>query len=1026
MNFSAYSIRNPLVAIVLFVLLTVGGWLGFERMKVQQFPDMDFPVVVVTVIMPGTSPEQLETDVAKVIEDQVSGIEGIKRIYTTVQNGAVTLVIEFRLGYDIQTVLDEVRSSVNEIRGDLPADAEEPIISKVGTSGFPIVTYTIASDSLSIGELSWYVDDEISKLLSGINGVGSIVRVGGLEREIHVDVDPLALSAAGASINDVSNQLNYVQQDAPGGEASIGENKQPIRALGGVTNVDDLANLYLPIGQGANVRLSSIAEVSDAYAEQSSIAMLDGEPVVAFEITRSRGSSEVEVAKRVDEALADLMQMQLHLSFERVYDLATPVEQDYQASLKMLIEGGLLAVVVVFLFLRNIRATLIAAVALPLSIIPTFIGMYLLGFSLNLISLLALSLVVGILVDDAIVEIENIMRHLRMGKTPYDAAMQAADEIGLAVIATTFTLIAVFLPTAFMSGVVGQFFKQFGWTASIAIFASLLVARLLTPMMAAYLIKPEKPREYKESALMGAYLRLADWAIRWRWLTLALTIVLFVGSLALARLLPSDFLPADDLSQSRVEIELAPGATIEETLEVSEWTRRAVMDIDGIESVYSSVGHMQAGMDGPSNAGAHGSTRKAALNLVLSPRSERINKTAIEAKIRERLQSIPGARFKVGLNNGGESGYKVSLTGEDWPLLRRTARQLMNEIRDIPGVSNVRSNEGIAREELQIIPDTTAMAAHGVSTAALAQTIRVATMGDYAQLLSKLNVDKRRIPILLRLAPEYRGDIATLENLLVRTNQGPVRLGDVARLHFGSSPSAINRFERSREISIQVENNEGELGALVKAVKNTPTMQQLPAGVKTTDLGQAGDMAELFNGFKIAMMVGVLCIFGVLVLLFHRILHPFTILMALPLSVGGAFVGLLLSGAGLSMPSLIGLVMLMGIATKNSILLVDYAIIAEQKGKVRREALLDACRKRARPIIMTTIAMGAGMLPLIFGWGEVDSSFRRPMAIAVFGGLITSTMLSLIVIPTFYTFMDDLAQFVKRLWGKGSHKEVSQ
>ncbi|MBV7434172.1 efflux RND transporter permease subunit [Cardiobacteriaceae bacterium TAE3-ERU3] len=1021
MNFSAFSIRNPVFAIMAFVLLTFGGIISFERMKVQQFPDMDFPVVVTTIVMPGASPEQLENDVAKKIEDKISGIEGGKKILTTIQSGVTTVVQEFRLGKDIQEALDDVRSAVGEIRGNLPAAAEEPVISKIGTTGLPIVTYTISNDAMDQEALSWFVDDYISKLLSGLEGVGSVGRVGGVDREVHVDVDPLALKAYGGTVAGVSDQLRAIQQDAPGGEASVGDNKQSIRALGAIKQASQLPDMQIPLGNGNILRLGQMANIKDTYAEPTSIALLNGKPVVAFEITRSRGASEVEVAGRVQQALDQLVADRPAFKIEKVYDLAKPVGDDYHASLQMLIEGAILAVIVVFAFLRNLRATIIAAVALPLSVIPTFAGMYLLDFSLNIISLLALSLVIGILVDDAIVEIENIIRHLRMGKTPYQAAMEAADEIGLAVVATTFTLIAVFLPTAFMTGVVGQFFKQFGWTASIAIFVSLLVARLLTPMMCAYLIKPEKKHPQKRSRMMDGYLRIVHYALSWRWLTLIIVVAMFTGSLFLTRYLPAGFLPPDDFSQTRVKIELAPGATIEETSEVARWTRETIEDLPSIENIYTSIGHLQGGID-PAQGG-HGSVRQAALNIELIPRGERPVKTEIEQQIRERLADIPGARFKVGLSNGGEGGYKVSIYGDNYAQLRESAHKIMREIRDIPGVATVTSNEGIASQELQVIPNELAMAENGVSTEAIAHAIRVATAGEYSQRLPKLNLNTRQIPILVRLPKEARGDLAILENLNVQSSTGqPVRLGDVASLQFGSAPSGISRLDRSREITITADTADGQIGELVKQVKALPAMQSLPPGVHAADQGQADDMKELFEGFATAMGIGVISIYGVLVLLFRRWLQPFTILMALPLSLGGAFVGLMLAHAGLSMPSLIGLIMLMGIATKNSILLVDYAIIAEKSGKSRYDALIDACRKRARPIIMTTIAMGAGMVPLILGWGGADPTFRQPMAIAVFGGLITSTLLSLIVIPTFYTFMDDIARLFKRLFGSREAK----
>ena len=1023
LNVSAYSIRNPLVAILLFTLLTLGGIYGFMQMKVQQFPDIDFPGVITTVTLQGASPSQLENDVAKKIENKIASIEGVKHIRTTVQTGAVTVATEFVLEKDIQEAVDDVRSAVSEVKGDLPAAANDPIISKVTTAGLPVVTYTVSADNVSVADLSWFVDDTITKRLSDIKGVSSVSRVGGLERQVTVGVDPATLNATRLPITQLSQQITGIQQDASGGQTEVGGDTQTIRVLGAVQNARELADVQVALPSGGSQTLGSMATITDGTADPSSIAKLDGETVVAFNVTRSRGASEVEVVEAVEAQIAQLATEMPNYHIEKVFDRATPIDADYQASLRMLIEGGILAVVVVFLFLRDFRATIVAAVALPLSVIPSFLGMYLLGFSLNIISLLALSLVIGVLVDDAIVEVENIMRHLRMGKTPYQAAMEAADEIGLAVVATTFTLIAVFLPTAFMSGIVGQFFSQFGWTAAIAIFVSLMVARLITPMMAAYVLKPDSGHDSsKIGRVMHVYLKTVAWTLRHRWLTLGVTLVLFVGSLSLAKLLPTAFIPENDIDQSRIGITLTPDASLEDTEAVTAAVRDKVLAVDGVSSVLAAIGDPQAAsLDSSTNQS--GSENAASLDIVLDPRGTRPSKTEIEATLTEVVKDVPGARFDVGLSSSGESGYSFSLTSSNPELLQQTADQVMNEIRTLAIAGDVTSNKSLPRQELSILPDRMAMADQGVTTSGIADTLRVATSGDYEQALSKLNLDTRQVPIVVRLPDDAKDNVSQLGDLYVPSTGNDstgVRVNEVAELDFGTGPSVVNRFNRERAIKISVMPEGSELGDLVQAVKALPSMQSLPAGITVIDEGQAENMAELFTGFLVAMTVGIICIFGVLILLFGKILQPFTILMALPLSIGGAFVGLVLTGSSLSMPSMIGFIMLMGIATKNSILLVDYAIIAENEhGLSRFDALLDACRKRAQPIIMTTIAMGAGMLPLVFGWGGADPTFRQPMAAAVLGGLVTSTSLSLIVIPMVYTLMDDLSNFLRRLAGRG-------
>lgn len=1009
MNFSAYSIKNPLVAILLFVVLTLGGIFAFKQMKIQQFPDIDLPAVMVTVTMAGASPAQLESDVAKKIENKLANIEGVKHLRTTVQTGAVTIHSEFRLEKDLAEAVDDVRSAVSEVQSDLPAAADAPIIAKVSTAGFPVVGYSVVSSTLSPAELSWWVDDTLTKRLSDLDGVGQIAKVGGIERQISVLADADKLAGQQLSITALSNQVASLWSDLAGGEAKAGGAVQTIRMVGAGETLDELRQLQIQTPMGATA-LSDMADIQDGASDATSAAYLDGKAVVAVRVTRSRGASEVQMVSLLDKEIAQIQAENPNIQIQKIYDHAQPIFEDYKASLQMLIEGCVLAVVVVLIFLKNWRATLVAAAALPLSIIPTFLAMHFFGFSLNIISLLALSLVIGVLVDDAIVEVENIMRHLHMGKTPFEAAMEAADEIGLAVIATTFTLIAVFLPTAFMKGVVGQFFSQFGWTAALSIFISLLVARLVTPMMAAYLLKPEKPKHEKQGKVMAWYLALVGWTIRHRAMTLGVTFLVFVLSLSLAKFLPTAFVPDDDSNQTQVTLELTPDARLDDTTTIAKQTAEAIYQLDGIKSVFVAVGTGGGGMD--SRNASQASVNTAMLDITLAERATRPSKAAIESQINEVVKGIAGARFKVGLAAGGESGYSFSLTSSQPALLEETVEKVVKEISLIGGVS-VSTNKALPKPELVVRPDRLMMAERGVSSQAIANTLRVATMGDYEQALPKMNFDTRQIPIVIRLPDHDKATVATLENLYVAGNGAGVQVGQVARLEFGTGASEIRRMNRERAIKITAD-SDMPLGELIAKIKATPTLTNLPAGMTMIEEGQAESMNELFSGFVLAMGVGIICIFGVLMLLFHRVLQPFTILMALPLSVGGAFIGLIVTGSSLSTPSMIGLIMLMGIATKNSILLVDYAIIAQDTGIDRLSAIMDACGKRARPIIMTTIAMGAGMLPLVFGFGGADATFRRPMAAAVLGGLITSTFLSLVVIPVVYTLMDDMGAWWKK------------
>jgi multidrug efflux pump subunit AcrB len=648
--------------------------------------------------------------------------------------------------------------------------------------------------------------------------------------------------------------------------------------------------------------------------------------------------------------------------------------------------------------------------------------MYLMGFSLNVVTLLSLSLVVGILVDDAIVEIENIMRHLRMGKTPYQAAMEAADEIGLAVIATTFTLIAVFLPTAFMTGVAGKFFVQFGWTAAIAVFFSLVVARMLTPMMAAYILRPPR-REAREPHWMQIYTGWATWCLRNRVLTLLAAAGFFVGSFALVPFLPTGFLPPDDLSQTQVYLSLPPGSTFKDTLASAEQARGIVARNPHVKMVYTAIGGGAAGSDPFAPRGA-AEVRKATLTINLTPRKERggIKKQQVEQALREALEALPGVQVKVGLGGSNEK-YVLVLASENGPLLADHARVVERELRSIPGIGTITSTASLTRPELVVRPDFPRMADLGVTSAAIAEVLRVATAGDYEQSIAKLNLAQRQVPIVVRLPASARQDIEVLSRLTVPGKAGPVMIGSVATLAITGGPAEIDRYDRLRNVNFEIELNGQPLGEVEKQALALPSLKNLPPGILQTVVGDAEAMGELFESFSLAMLTGVLCIYVVLVLLFKDFVQPVTILAALVLSVPGAFLALFLSRTALSMPSMIGLIMLMGIATKNSILLIDYVVLARREhGLNRWEALLDACRKRARPIVMTTVAMGAGMMPIAIGLGT-DPSFRAPMAIVVIGGLITSTFLSLLVVPVVFTYVDDFVHRLQDLLPK-PHKET--
>ncbi len=1031
MNFSSLSIKHPVPAIMLFVLLSLAGLLSFKASVVQDFPDIELPIVTVSATLSGAAPAQLETEVARKLEDSVATLQGVKNIFTKVLDGEVSVTVEFILEKPIAEAVNDVRDAVARVRADLPADVRDPSVTKASTAGRVVLTFTAAPASIASAAasglqddqaLSWFVDNTVAKRLLSVPGVGAVKRMGGVSREIRVELNADKMAALKVAAIDVSRRLKMVQQEAPGGRGDVSGAEQSVRTIATVKTALALAQLDIPLADGRHIRLDEVARVLDTVAEPRAVATQDGLSVVGFEVFRTKGASEIDVARGVSAAVAELQLSHPTIALKQVIDNAAPVAENFKGSMELLYEGALLAILVVWWFLRDWRATLVSAAALPLSVIPTFLGLKYFGYTLNTVTLLSLALVVGVLVDDAIVEIENIERHLRMGKSPFQAAMEAADEIGMAVIATTFALVAVFLPTAFMGGVPGLFFKQFGWTAVLAILASLLVARLLTPMMAAYILKPHKSAaladnpavfvEAPDGPLMASYMATMRWCLRHRGLTMTGAALFFVGSIALVPLLPTGFVPAADRGQTQINLELPPGSTLAETQAVAERARVAAMTVPAVKHIFSSIG---GGSSGDAFApGASAEARRAVLTLTTSHRDDRTEGMAdIEAQLRQKMGDIPGARFNVGPPDTGVK-MQLVLKSDDPVALLASAQKVERELRTLQGIGNVSSSASLVRPEIIVRPDSARAADLGVTAASIGETVRVATAGDYDTSLPKLNLSERQVPIRVKLPDAVRADLAALARLTVPGKNGPVLLGSVATLSLESGPAQIDRLNRSRNVTLDVELGRRQLGEVNAEARALPSLKNLPPGVQIAELGDAQEMQALFASFGIAMLIGVLCIYGVLVLLFHDFMQPVTILAALPLSMGGAFVALLLTGRALSMPSMIGLIMLMGIVTKNSILLVDYAILARADGKSRFDALVDACHKRSRPILMTTIAMGAGMMPLALGWGA-DPSFRSPMAIAVIGGLITSTLLSLLVVPAVFTYIDDLEHLIKRL-----------
>ncbi|HYE85255.1 MAG TPA: efflux RND transporter permease subunit [Vicinamibacterales bacterium] len=1017
MNFVTWSIRNPVPVIMMFIALTIAGLWAFPRLGVLDRPDIEFPAIVVTVTYSGVAPSQMESEITRRVEDAVATLAGIEELRSTVSEGASTTVIQFVFGTDMSRMMDEVRDALTRIRSDLPQDANEPIVSRTTTAGLPVVTWSVASDKMTDTELSWFVDLELARELTAIPGVGRFTRVGGVNREIRVDLNPDRIAALGTTATDVSRQLRRIQAEYPGGEARLGGQEQTVRTTGLVTSVEELKALPILLPDGRNVRLDTLADVRDQASEQRAMALYNGTPVVGFEIVRAWGASALDVAKDARAKVEELKLRYPDVTFAEASSTVEYIQTSYDASMEMLIEGAILAVLVVWIFLRDWRATLISAAALPLSIIPTFWVIYEFGYTLNILTLVALTLVVGILVDDAIVEVENIVRHLRMGKTPRQAAMDAAIEIGLAVVATTLTICAVFIPVAFMGSIAGEFFRPFGFTVAIAVLFSLLVARMLTPMMAAYMLKPHAHEE-KQPKWIAWYLERIKWCLLHRWKVVIVSSVVMLLMLSLFRFLPTGFAPAGDNGFTQLNIELPPGATLAETYAVAEDARKVITTQfpDLVRSVYTAIGNGTSG-DPFGGGGSAAAVRQATLTIQLNNPSGRAGaQQSFERDAAEALRGIPGAK----LNFGGAGGdrLEVTLVSDNPDNLRAAAAAVEREMRTYEGLGAVNSSAALQKPEIVIRPDPERAAALGVTTEALSQVTRIATSGDVSNGLARFNLDNRQIPIRVRLNDAARSDIERLSLLGVPGSRGPVPLINVANVSLGSGPAEITRVNRSRNITLSASLNGLPLGDMLARLEASPAMQNLPDGVEFMRTGDARFINDVFTRFATAMIIGILSIYAVLVILFHKFVQPLTILSALPPSAAGAIVSLLIAGYGLAINSLIGLLMLMGIVTKNSILLVEYAIMAQRDhGMSRLDAVMDSCAKRARPIVMTSIAMSAGMLPVALGLAG-DPSFRAPIGVAVLGGLIVSTVVSLFIVPVFYTLMDDMQLAVGRRFGK--------
>ena len=1027
LRLSTWGIKNPIPVSLLFIFAVLAGMVAYEFLPIKRFPDIVLPAVVVTVTESGAAPAEMETQITRPIEDAMAGISNVKSIQSVVDQGVSTTMVEFELSENQQKGADEGRQKVDEARINLPRDIDPPSVQQLDVDSVPIITYAVSAPSMSDSQLSWFIDDTVSRALQAQTGVAQISRVGGVDREINVIVDPDRMAARGLTAAALNTALDAFDTDYPGGRLAVGGREQTVRVLGQAQTVEQLRALTIPLGGGRFVKLSDVADVGDGAAEPRGFARLNNRPVVGFQVLKTNPASEVDVENRVSAGLDALRKAYPNVTFTKIFSTVQDTRDSYSATLHTMLEGMLLASLVVFLFLRDWRATLITAVAMPVSLIPTFLLMAIFHFNLDVVSLLALTLVIGILVDDAIVEIENIQKRVQAGARPYYAAMEGADQIGLAVVATTATIVVVFTPVSFMGSIPGEFFKEFGLTVAASVLFSLLVARLLTPLMAAYFLKPAV-RAHPRGDLHPLYRRSLEWALSHRLATVLGGLLLFVLSIGVTRLLPTSFQPAGNPDFMFVQIKGPPGATLSDMEKISAETTNLLRAQPETTMVFTQVGSTA----GEGFAGGAGGDVTTGTATVVLKGARKATVTQIEDRVRASLRGIPDAR--VSTQGGfGSADVQMVLTSQDGAMLDRAGEELEREMRGLKTVADPRPSNPPTGPEIVIRPKPVQASQLGVGVDQIAEISRVATLGDIDANVPKLTDGERRVPIRVRLPLSTRGNIDAINALQIPTiNGGTTALSNVADVTFQAGPAEIKRYDRMRDLEIDADLADGaQFGNALDEINRTPLMRAILAngaaggtsagsawpGVTEATLGQQQDMKDLFSGLIIAIVTGVSMIYSVLVLLFRSFFKPITILVALPLAIGGAFLGLLVTGLAISLPSLIGLLMLLGVAAKNSILLVEYVIEREREGMPQRQALIEACRERARPIIMTSMAMMAGMLPTALAIGK-GSEFRQPMAVAVIGGLISSTLLSLMLVPVVYEMIDDFEQWLMPRLGR--------
>ncbi|KKB75785.1 nodulation protein NolG [Devosia soli] len=1017
------SVNHPVFATMIMVAIVVFGFYSYQRLPIEQMPDVDFPVVAVVVSYPGASPEAVEADIVEPIEEAVNTIAGLDTIQSTAQSGQALVLMIFNLEEDSQQKAQDVRDKLDPVKANLPDGAGEPQVLRFDPSALPILSLAVSSTTLSDRDLTALTEDVIVKRISNIAGVGSASVVGGVPRQLNINIDPDRLTAFNITPSAVTQALQAANKDLAAGSITQGSIVQSIQVLGRLEDQQDFYDIVVGNQEGQPVTLRDVATIEDGTGEASSLAILNGERALAVDILKTQGANTVGVAEEIRHTIDDLLANELpqgEVKIEVVVDNAKPVEDSFHAVQNMLIEGALLAVVIVFLFLNSWRSTVITGLTLPISIIGTMVALSFLGFTLNMMTLLALSLAVGILIDDAIVVRENITRHLHMGKSHRQAAFDGTNEIGLAVMATTLSIVAVFLPVAFMDGIMGRFFLQFGVTVSVAVLISLFIAFTLDPMMSSVWYDPAANPNAKRGPIGKAvqqfdrlfewitqgYRHVIRWGLKWRKTVLLIALLSFVGSFFLFPRVGVEFIPATDNGNFTINVETPAGSSKEYTAAKMRQAETIIRAFPVVQTTYSTVaGGLQA-------SGQNSGT----MTVTLVDKEERdITPIEFMPEVRRALEAVPGATFEVAAASGlGGSSAPVSITlyGDSFVVLKRLGDQLMRELGKIDGLIDIKSSLDDAQAVVGININRDLADNLGVSIAQIASTMAPLISGDDVSDWTAPN--GQVYSVVVRLPEALRNDIDAIGNLPIATGQnGTITLSQVADVVESTGPATINRQDLQRGVTIEANVEGVELGSITPQLQQAINTLDFPTGYRSSFGGDVEQIQDAAGAAGSALLLAVIFIYLVLASQFGSFLQPIAIMGSLPLALIGVMVGLLVGGSTLNMYSAIGFIMLMGLVVKNAILLVDNANQHVRDGWNLYEALVEAGVTRFRPIIMTTLAMIFGMLPLALSLHE-GSGQNAPMAHAVIGGLISSTALTLLVVPVLLTYIDSFSRFTRR------------